>query len=241
EAVAHASDRAVQIVDPNEIGRRAFAALRELLARLGDRKRVVLFIDDLQWGDTESAAHLIDLLRPPDSPALLLIGCYRREDSDTSGCIRTLGELAAQVEPPLDWREVALEPLSPSESRDLALALLGGDAPALQARAEAIAHESAGNPFFIHELVHRADGDGQLTGRADEDGPLTLDRVLWNRIAKLPDPALRLLAVVAVSGRPLDRVTACCAAAFETDYPDAIAALRSARLIRTIRSEERRV
>lgn len=250
EAVARAPARAVPVVDPNEVVRRAFAALRELLARLGDRKRVILFIDDLQWGDAESAAHLVDLLRPPDSPPLLLIGCYRREDSDTSGCIRALGELAAKAAPPLDWREVALEPLSPAESRDLALALLGesrrsGDVSAeagtakveaakADARAENIARESGGNPFFIHELVHRADGDDEQPARAGEADQLTLDRVLWDRIARLPDPALRLLAVVAISGRPLSRAAACYAAAFDTDYPDAIAALRSARLLRTI-------
>jgi tetratricopeptide (TPR) repeat protein len=260
EAVARAPGRAVPVVDPNEITRRAFGALRELLGRLGDRKRVILFIDDLQWGDAESARHLVDLLRPPDSPPLLLIGCYRREDSDTSGCIRVLGELAATAAPPLDWREVALEPLSPAESRDLALALLGGDlsadlsavarsakveagtakmaaaqAEALhRVRAENIARESGGNPFFIHELVHRADEDSERPRHAGEGEGLTLDRVLWDRIARLPDPALRLLAVVAISGRPLGRASACYAAAFDTDYPDAIAALRAARLIRTI-------
>ena len=232
EAVARAPGRAVAVVDPNEIVRRAFAALRELLARLGDRKRLILFIDDLQWGDAESAPHLIDLLRPPDSPPLLLIGSYRREDSDTSGCLRALGELAAKAVPPLDWREVTLEPLSPADSRNLALALLGGDAASGRTRAENIARESGGNPFFIHELAHRA-ADEQAPRASDPD-QLSLDRVLWDRIARLPDHALRLLAVVAVSGRPLGRAAASFAAAFDTDYPDAIAALRSARLIRTI-------
>jgi tetratricopeptide (TPR) repeat protein len=240
EAVARAPGRAIPIVDPNEIVRRAFAALRELLARLGDRKRLILFIDDLQWGDAESAPHLVDLLRPPDAPPLLLIGCYRREDSDTSGCIRALAELMAKAAPPLDWREVALEPLSAAESRDLALALLGsqlsrhsGAAQAAE-RAEDIARESGGNPFFIHELAHRVDALDQMRERRGGADQLSLDRVLWDRIAQLPDHALRLLSVVAVSGRPLGRVEACIAAAFDTDYPDAIAALRSARLIRTM-------
>ncbi len=92
ESIADAPQRSGPALERHELRRRAFGALRELLARLGDRRRVVLYIDDLQWGDLDSAQLLAEILRPPEAPALLLIGAYRADETRPQPISRRISE-----------------------------------------------------------------------------------------------------------------------------------------------------
>src|SRR5947209_2156895 len=86
-----------ETADPQEVRRRGFAALRELLTRIADRYRLVVWIDDLQWGDEDSAAVAQALLRPPDPPPLLLLLSYRGGDQDRAA-IPSLEPAARHIE-----------------------------------------------------------------------------------------------------------------------------------------------
>ena len=226
-AVARARRAVLEIPDSIELRRRAFAALRELLVRLADRRPLVLFIDDLQWGDVDSAALLEDLLHPPDPPTLLLIGCYRSEDAQTSPLLNIIlpKRLADRA---LEMRDIVVGELSPGEAHELALELVGGEAPDGRGRAEAIARESGGNPFFIEELVRFSQA-----GSPDIASDLTFDHVIRTRVARLTEAARRLLEVVAVSGVPIDVGVAYRAADLERAGESALAVLRAAHLVRT--------
>ena len=213
-AVATASRPAVEIPDPQELRRRAFRALKELLARIADRGPLVIWIDDLQWGDTDSAALLTELMRPPDAPSLLLIACHRRQDSRSSECVRALQAVSGA-------REVPVDPLPPEDARQLALALsllAGRDA----ARVAQVARESGGDPLFLSELVQQgSSGVGS-----------SLEEMLLSGLAALQPEARRLLEVIALAGGPIESASALRACGASDGGTAALAQLRSRRLVR---------
>jgi eukaryotic-like serine/threonine-protein kinase len=226
EAVASTRRRTAEIADSFELRRRAFAALRELLTRLASKRDVVLFIDDLQWGDVDSAALLDELTRPPDAPALLLIVCYRGEEAATSPLLQKLLTRPEAA----DARRLAVEELPPSEARELALALLGTNPSVLLSQADVIVRESAGNPFFIDGLA-RFGGLGETT---------TIDDMVRARVLQLPEPARHLLEFVVVAGQPLDAEVAEYAA--DAGETNALTVLRAGHLVRLrVRAERREI
>jgi eukaryotic-like serine/threonine-protein kinase len=229
EAVTDAPRRSSQTQDQHEVRRKAFGALRELFARMGDRKHLVLYMDDLQWGDLDSALLMKEIVRPPEGPVFLLIGAYRTEHIEKSPILQAM--LAESfVDPSVERREVPVGPLTEEEARALAAQLLSRKSLSLDERAESIARESGGNPYFVQELVG---GFSSKTDAEIEAPQLTLDTVLRKRVGELPEEARRLLEIVAVSGRPLGQQQAYQAAQLETQDPRLLAVLRSARMIRS--------
>ncbi len=231
-ATAAAEATRAKVPDPQELRRRAFAALRQLLASLACRQPLILFIDDLQWGDLDSAALLTELLRPPDAPRLLMLGCYRDEDAATSPCLRAIRTSQLGSDAAIDSRELEVEALAQAEAKSLALSLL--DCGGMNgAHAGDIARESGGNPYFIAELVRHVQGATSSSNAASPPGRVALDEVLWSRMMSLPEGPKSLLEVIAVSGSPIGEIEACRAAELSRDVHAALAVLQSGRFIRS--------
>ncbi len=92
DSIAATADTQVLPPDPIELRRRAFGALRQLLFQLGQIRPIVLWIDDLQWGDLDSAELLTELLRGPVLPRLLLLASFRSEDEDVNPCLKAISQ-----------------------------------------------------------------------------------------------------------------------------------------------------
>ena len=227
-----AGGRGPEIADQHELRRRAFGGLRDLLGRLSQEKRLILYIDDLQWGDLDSAALLNELLAPPSAPRLCLICSYRREYAESSACLRALLESAPSHRAGRGRHDLPIEPLDQAEAEQLALALLGpGESRTLELEAASIARESEGGPYFIRELVHYLRQGGRQGGT--KAGRITLDEVLWGRVCDLPSSAQRLLETVAIAGKPIRQREAYQAAELRGDDLAALRCLHAAHLIRS--------
>ena len=229
--IAAESTPATPILDPRERRRRAVGAFRTLMSRLTADVRVTVCIDDLQWGDLDSALLITDLLAQPSGPGLFFLATYRTEDAETSPCLRAL--LDGPPFPGTERRQLHLEPLSIGDAKRLASELLDDQSIESRAQAAAIARESGGSPLFVYELVaYLQSGDGltELPSSADD---ISLDYMLRRRLSRVPAETAHLLEIVAVSGQPLLEVDAYAAADLPRRDPGILAFLRSARLVRT--------
>lgn len=213
--------------DPQELRRRAFAALRELLMRMGNRHPLALVMEDLQWMDTDSAALLSSLLRDPDAPAMLVVLACRTGDGEAAPALRALqGRLAEEG---TEVVEIPVERIPPAESEALARALLGSERPDAGAEAAWIAREAGGSPFFIGELCrHLRSGAGQLTG----PGATTLDAYIRHRIGSLPETSRLILEALALAGHPVEWEVVRRACGLEPSGSAALTPLRAGHLIR---------
>ncbi|HTE49941.1 MAG TPA: protein kinase [Kofleriaceae bacterium] len=218
--------RRIVAPDPHELRRRGLAALRELLARMADRRPLILMIDDLQWGDLDSTMLVLDLLRPPDAPALTLVLAYRSEEAATSDAVRhLLGGLRA-AGPAGDVREMEVGALAPEEARELALARLQREGESGEKLAEEIARESAGDPFVIDQLVRF------LHAAAEPGTEVSFAEVMRARLAHIGPDARRVLELVAVAAHPLPQQVVARAAGLMLEE-QVMAVLRAGSLIRT--------
>jgi len=236
EAISSSRRRVRSVPESQELRRRAFAAFRELLDRIGDERPVVLFIDDLQWGDADSAALLAAVMEPPDPPPVLLLVSYRSEEASRI-LLRSLLQHHRDPTPDGDVRELEVRELTPTETRDLSRALIGTARTDAGDRAETVARESHGNPFFINELARFSLEHGDATAdsltSSHVDDVLSVETVVRARVDALPEDARRLLELLAVFGAPLDVRVARRAADLRTGELQALAVLRARRLIRT--------
>ncbi len=219
-------------LDEQQVRQRAFRALRALLDRLSRRTPIVWFVDDLQWGDADSATALFEVLRPPEAPALLFVGTYRSDEQAGSAFLRSWKDLQAKNDVQFSDTEVRVGPLGEADCVQLAIDLLGRDTDAIRRRAAEFARETGGNAFLLTELIGCFDPD------TDSFEPVPLDEVIRRKLGRLPAEAGPLLDVVAVSGQALSLDEAARTADYAESAVATVTRMRNERLVRLVGPDE---
>lgn len=169
-----------------------------LFAELAQQRRTVILIDDVQWADADSLAWLAALLSAAPR-GVLLLATHRGQPGDARELVESWfgdeRDAAAVRGFAKRLRLVSLPPLSPDEARDLL-----GDAAgtAVAKAAERLLSTAAGNPFWIEQLAAVL-----RDGGTDVSEAVSAAELVRRRIAALPSPTRRLLALLAVAGLPL--------------------------------------
>jgi serine/threonine protein kinase/tetratricopeptide (TPR) repeat protein len=209
---------------------RAEAALRELFSRLAMRRTLVLWIDDLQWGDLDSTNILKSWREQLATSSMLLVFSYRTDEVETSPCLRALLDRAPQSRNQAREQIIDITALEQDDVRELCERRLGSVAlerPDLIGR---IAGESQGNPFLVSQLAalvqaKLAHGDQDLE-------TLSIEQLVDQATELLSPDATRTLKTLAIAGRPLSPKVALQAANVRSEGRALLHALRGLRLIR---------
>jgi predicted ATPase/serine/threonine protein kinase len=170
--------------------REAFAVLRQLFAALADRVPLIVFIDDLQWADSDSLVLLESLLAEPDPPPLLLLATSR-STGEAGGRPTLPPSVSALV------RKLPLGSLSQTDCEQLLARLMRATGDRGVTAAGSLITEAAGNPLFLQELVRYAATRGAV------DQHLRLEDVIFSRISDLNPSAIQLMEILAISSIPL--------------------------------------
>jgi class 3 adenylate cyclase/tetratricopeptide (TPR) repeat protein len=179
-------------------------ALRGAVCRLvrapGRHETMVALVEDLHWMDEGSATLLGELISSVEGTQTLAIVNFRPEYS---------AEWAGAPA----YRSLALEPLGAADTREM-LRDLAGDDPSLDGLGDLIHERTAGNPFFIEEIVRALAEAGNLEGergayrlaRPVEEVvvPASVQTVLAARIDRLSPTAKRLLQAISVAGKEVN-------------------------------------
>lgn len=221
-ALQQAEQPAGLTISVHELRRRAFRALKTLLLRMTESRQVILVIDDLQWGDVDSAHLLMELVAAPAPPCLLVVLSYRSDEVASSECLREY--LLHHDDRAVRSFEVDVGTLNSDEAKTLALELSGNSGAE---SAAVIAREAAGSPFLLQVLSRYA-----ALSQSSVKG-VTLTAVLAEELTHLSSDARRLLEVVAIAGRPLALPTALEAAKPEGDPHTMLDQLRERHLVRS--------
>jgi DNA-binding CsgD family transcriptional regulator/tetratricopeptide (TPR) repeat protein len=166
---------------------RVLEVIRAVLSRLGEKRPVLVVLEDVHWADDGTRSLVRYLARNLRSRVGLIL-TYRVEELHQRYPLRLL---LAELHRNSRCERLVLGPLTSTALAELLGKIL--DQPVSPELLSGIMSRSEGNPFYAEELVAAHARGAQLTEE--------LRSLLMARVEGLPPDAQRLLRVVAAGGR----------------------------------------
>jgi DNA-binding CsgD family transcriptional regulator/tetratricopeptide (TPR) repeat protein len=195
---------------------RLFELVLRFLDRLGQRRPVLLVIEDAHWADRSTLDLLLFLTRMARQERLLVLATYRSDELHSQHPLR---RALAELERSWHLEHVEVARFTRAELAALVGNILGRPPPL--ATVQRIFARSEGNAFLAEELLAAETGthSGQVL-------PRRLQGILLAQITTLPADARQVLRLVATVGRPTEHQLL--AAASQLPEARLVAAVREA-------------
>jgi hypothetical protein len=197
---------AAPALDSEQARFRLYDALSTLLKNAAAGTPLVLVLDDLHWADKSSLLLLQFLVREIADARLLIVGTYRDVEVARD---HPLGHVLPHLRRERSVDRILLRGLPEPEVRAMLVALRGDEVPEDFART--ISRETAGNPFFILEILRDLLDEGlayregeRWVGRVEASEirlPESVREVIGRRLSRLGDECAKLLTLAAVIGQ----------------------------------------
>jgi len=201
------------LADPETERYVLFGCITDLLAWASADQALLVVLDDLHWADRTSLQLLRHVLTTDIPMKVGVLGTFR--DSDVSAG-DPLTELLAALHREGGAERIVLRGLNDVDLLSLLETMAGhemdDEGAALR---DALMTETAGNPFFVGEILRHLSetgaifqrDDGRWVATADIRGsglPVSVREVVGRRLRRLGPEAERILAMASVIGRDFD-------------------------------------
>lgn len=189
-----------------ELKVRRHASIAQLLARLTERKPLLLVLENLQWADASSLELLHFLARQATSQRLLIVGTWNDTDRELPAALITAVHSLRSLGVA---RDLHLDPLTAAALTELVTRVFGVEPAIATGFAEKLHEATRGNAFFVEQTLRDLIERGVLRRSGDVwvgwhietlSMPRSVRDLLRTRTERLGADAHRLAELSAVVG-----------------------------------------
>jgi DNA-binding CsgD family transcriptional regulator len=209
--------------DPSGMARQQmFGAVLGTLAELAVASPVLLVLEDLHWADATTRNLVTFLARMLHRERVAIVGTYRTDDLHRR---HPLGEVVAELRRLPSVTLVELGPLAAAALAEHLSSLPSGPSRLSTALLGSVVERAEGNAYYAEELLAASSGSSGAL-------PSGLAALLLSRVARVSDPAQRVLRAASVAGpRANDQLVLAASGLGDADYTEAVRELVAHQLL----------